>query len=147
MFYHLTFKCALSILLFLVLACKKEEKALSRSKLLTQNSWVYSIVQHREKVGDPWLDFLNTTPSCRKDDRISFKIDGKYEVDNSTQKCTSAEQKIIETGKWQFSEDETKITLTMDGGTTTVWNISQLDESVLKVDFTRIFLFQATLVH
>jgi hypothetical protein len=35
----------------------------------------------------------------------------------------------------------------MDGGTTTVWNINQLDESVLKVDFTQTFLFQATLVH
>jgi hypothetical protein len=147
MFYNLAFKSTLAVLLFLVLSCKKEDKALSRTKLLTQTSWVYSIIQHREKAGDPWLDFLNTTPSCRRDDRLSFKTDGTYEVDNSSQKCTFSEQQIIENGKWRFSDNETKITIIMDGGTTTVWNINQLDESVLKVNFTRTFLFQATLVH
>lgn len=101
------------------ISCKKDKK--SKTEVLTQSEW--SIAKVEEKTNtDPWEDDVPNWPACEKDDKISFKTNKSYEINEGLTKCDPADPQVSETGTWEFGSEEAKLLLNGDEFTIDVLN-------------------------
>jgi hypothetical protein len=105
----------------LISSCKKDDDpALTKTQLLTQNTWKYSSGTSSDPLGQLVLAFYSGA-------EYTYKTDKTYSYLIFTQPLS---------GKWEFSTDETK--LITDKGTTEelTYDILKLDTSALEVKYT-----------
>ncbi len=134
--YHLSL---LLVLTAPLAGCKKDkddpQPAKSRTELLTNKNWRLTAA-----TIDPAIDLFGTGtattnlfaqyPDCTKDDLSRFENGGVFKDDEGATKCSPTAPQTA-TGTWTFSADESKVTTTVSGSTTTL-NISELSENALK---------------
>lgn len=78
----------------------------SKMTLLTQKAWI-NINIEKLKNG-VWVNDFGTPPTTALDDQYVFKSNGDFELNEGPTKASGSSQ-IIDTGKWIFVENETKI--------------------------------------
>lgn len=103
-------------------SCKKKEDKKLKMTLLTQKEWVFAKAELKQGNGS-WQDDSQNVDACDKDDKVNFKTNNTFDLNQGTLKCNPNGPQI-ETGTWAFLENETK--LNFDGDVNT---IDQLDEN------------------
>ena len=106
---------SLLLLPFVIVAfsyCKKEDSPAEKTKtdLLTSGVWVHeSSGVDADKNGtiDVTLEAAGV-PSCRLDNRLTFKTDNTAVADEGTTKCNSADP-VSTQFRWQFADNQTAI--------------------------------------
>lgn len=117
---------AFLMLVALMTGCKKEE-VLSKTELLCQKSWVVT-ASRSQTNGGAWSDDFSSNPACEKDNTYSFTTSGSFIADEGATKCRSTDPQAIITGTWQFTANETKISLkNQPSPTPEVYDVTQLD--------------------
>ena len=110
----------LGILLFG--SCKKEN---NESNDAIIGSWIQ--VGADEDGKDVWDDWSD----CEKDDVITFKADGTYELNDDATKCNWNNSQIYETGNWAWSKKDQEID--WDGS---YYNVDRLYSKGMTLSFT-----------
>lgn len=114
-----------------ILSCKKDDPATDKLTLLTKKEWVVT-AERTQKNSEPWKDVFITSETCDKDNRIIFQKNGKYDITEGTSKCSPTDPNYVEQGEtWAFTQNETKITMTHNGGYEIT--IVQLDQNTFKL--------------
>jgi hypothetical protein len=98
------------VLMFFLLACKKEKIAKTKTELLTSASW--HVINYIIDPAVDWdgdgaeeMDVYTTMQPCLKDDFSTFFTDGKGEIDEGPTKCnTGGPQKIP--FNWEFFQGD-----------------------------------------
>jgi hypothetical protein len=104
------------------ISCKKDKK--SKREVLTKSEW--SVGKSEDKINnDPYEDDVPNWPTCEKDDKIRFKTNNTYEINEGATKCDPADPDS-ETGSWQLDSDNT--ILVLDGSD---YNIEELSDHTL----------------
>ncbi len=118
-----------------VAGCKKKDATKTKMDLITAHSWVTTavtidpsmpIVDNGNIIGyitDLWAQ----TPDCLKDDFRTYKSDLTVVSDEGANKCNPSDPQNT-TGTWLFNSDQTIVTETIDGSTTS-YDILQLDDN------------------
>ena len=113
---------ALSIVLFALYSCKKDDKTASKKDYLTSGSWIITtVVTDDDGDGTYEIDEYADFEACYKDNIWTFKPDGMLEMDEGATKCTPTDPQVT-TGQWQFTNNETGLTIETDS-----YVIEQLD--------------------
>jgi hypothetical protein len=117
----------------ILVGCKDDEGKSSKTDLLTAKSWHITKWEatfqgNTEDVTDEFSD-----GPCDNDDSSKFHKDGKYEEKTGAQKCDVDDEDS--TGTWAWKDNETKITINIDGDVTDATLVS-LTSSTLKVSLT-----------
>lgn len=109
--------------LVLVLGCSKGTDSApnitpTKASLLTAKEWVLVSSQYKSTTATIWTDQFALMPACDKDDKLQFKVDGTYELNEGASKCNASNPFIIQTGTWKFALNETILAITEISGTT-----------------------------
>jgi hypothetical protein len=120
------------------LACKDKFKAISKTELLsTYGSWVINNIAAKPTVGGTtYNDITSNTPTCRLDNIFVFVGPNQYSQNEGATKCVTTAPDIVEQGTWALTDNETKITVTVPGGTSRVYTIELLTENNLTAVYT-----------
>lgn len=123
--------------LFIATGCKKDEPATpDREALLTTGAWKLSAM-----TVDPAIDWFGTPvtnvypqlPGCLKDDLTIFKANGTVNYDEGPSKCSPNDPQTT-SGTWTFNPEQTVLSITADGETTS-WDITDLTGSRVVADY------------
>lgn len=105
------------------IATYEKHLAYTKTQLLTTNTWtIASIIE--ERPGSQPSDIFTTFAPCEKDNRFIFKTNGTYDIDESSMKCAPSDPQLMDTGNWQFTNNETQLSVNGD-----MHDILQLSES------------------
>ncbi|HEX8659275.1 MAG TPA: lipocalin family protein, partial [Hymenobacter sp.] len=111
-------------------SCKKdkeEPKPKTRTELLTAKNWRISADVTTTVGTSAPDDNYARMPACEKDDFLKFNTNNSCILDAGQLKCNSAEPQTT-TGTWNFTDNDTK--LTIDGD---VYEVVEVSESTLKI--------------
>ena len=115
------------IFLFLT-ACSKKEDTLSNTEKLTSGTWKNTAAMYdNDGNGTYETDEYANIAACYKDNYFTFFTGGTMEINEGPAKCDPADPQT-ETITWQFSNNETSITI---GGDT--YELLELNNSALKL--------------
>ncbi len=121
----------------LVTSCKKDEKKLSRTELISR-SWIQiDLIASTGTLSQSIFD--QEVPVWHQDDIFEFKSDGTFIVTEGATRENPTDPDVVTTGTWQFIDSETKIvvdpanegaeTLTIEELTTTSFKGYLIDNS------------------
>lgn len=135
LYYFATFLMGLT-----VLGCsKKEEKPTpSKTELLTNKNWIE--LSNSVSPGLPnasgvlITDLYGQYQPCDKDDFLRFETPNVFKSDEGATKCNQSAAQTT-TGTWVFNADQTIITITPQNGSPVSFNITELTDSSLKVNY------------
>jgi hypothetical protein len=136
-----TKKAAIIILSVAVLAaCKKDDNkndSKTKTQLLTSGSWKQTSIFFTPAIdwnqdGQTENEVLDLYSPCDRDDLMTFKTDGTVVHDEGASKCDPSDPQIVETTKWKFTDNETKIAIG-DPGSADTAQVLELSATVLKV--------------
>lgn len=99
-------------------SCKKETESIPRKQTIIAKSWKMTSFIMVDTTGAEEEMFSALFQPCRQDNLYQFAADGSYKQDEGATKCDTTDQQIYETGTWTISSDESKMTLTPSGETT-----------------------------
>jgi hypothetical protein len=71
--------------------------------------------------------------ACRQDNLMQFAADGTYKEDEGATKCNSSDPQTYDSGTWTISADETKMTLTPAGESTSDMSFVSFSTSEVKL--------------
>ncbi|MGI4869686.1 MAG: lipocalin family protein [Janthinobacterium lividum] len=119
----------------LLSACKKDsENTASKTDMLTAKNWRVS-AQTTTTTINGQTSTSSTIASCDADDFIKFNTDKTLVDDEGATKCNSSSAQTTP-GTWSFNSDESKLTVTESGVSTTA-DIKELSSSVLHLYATQ----------
>lgn len=136
-----TKKAAMIILSVAVFAaCKKDDNKNSsktKTQLLTSGSWKQTSIFFTPAIdwnqdGHAENEVLDLYSPCDRDDLMTFKTDGTVVHDEGATKCDPSDPQIVETTKWKFTDNESKIVIGDEGSDETA-ELIELSATVLKV--------------
>jgi hypothetical protein len=99
-------------LLTSIVSCKKDKDNTApktKTQLITLAPWKFSTAEIGISATGPW-NALPATGNCNADDVFTFVSDGTAKKDNGSLKCVPTNPQV-ETLKWSFSENDTKLTI------------------------------------
>jgi hypothetical protein len=123
--------------LLFITSCKKDDPVTpDKTALLTGGSWKLSAM-----TVDPAIDWYGTPvknvfpqlPACLKDDLTIFKANGIVNYDEGASKCDPNDPQTT-SGTWAFNPEETILSITADGETTS-WDITKLTSTTVAADY------------
>jgi hypothetical protein len=119
-------------------SCQDKYQALTKTEMLSNyGSWVINSIAAKPSVGTAsYNDITATTPTCRLDNIFAFTAPNQYLQNEGATKCTTTAPNTVETGTWALTDNETKITVTVPGGTNRVYTIELLTENNLTAVYT-----------
>lgn len=122
-----------SVIGIMLPSCKKET-AMSKTALLSNGAWFFERIRIQDDTGQ-WYD---QTPSdvCWKDNYYFFYDDNSYQHNEGDSKCNGSDPQVIDSGTWQFINDESGINFTGSGGLGFDWIIQELNENYFKMSST-----------
>jgi hypothetical protein len=129
------------ILLALVvgmISCKKDDDK-SNTDMLTGKYWIFTSLTISPAVmigGTPLTDWWSQVPACQKDNLMKFDTPNVFTDDEGASKCDPNDPQTI-TGTWAFNADETVISITEDGQTTS-FNVIDLSDSDIKMTNSQV---------
>jgi hypothetical protein len=94
-------------------ACEKDKNV--ESNII--GSWAYTAMTinlglPNPNSGSPITDFFFQMSPCDRDNFITLKSGGTYQVEEGATKCAETDPTIVESGKWVLSADEKTISVT-----------------------------------
>lgn len=124
---------------FAFASCEKDEDTKgNKTDMLTEKNWKMVAL-----TSDPAIDWdgngtlvtnvFNQFDACEKDDFTIFKKNGIVAFDEGPTKCATEDPQTT-TGLWAFNTDETVLSVT-ENGETTSWKILELTNSTLKIEY------------
>ncbi|MES2647554.1 MAG: hypothetical protein V4717_11800 [Bacteroidota bacterium] len=121
-------------------SCKKETVFKSRTELLTQKRWIqtYGEIGIRGVYTSDWADYK----PCKKDDNTTLKVDKTYQMSEGPTKCNPNDPDVYDTGTWEFSANESKITIGRN-----LYNIKTLDENKMVLVYDGFTTYRLTYGH
>lgn len=123
--------------LLIATGCKKDDKpATDQTALLTGGSWQLSAMTVDPAIdwfGTPVTNVFSQLPACFKDDITIFKSNGTVNYDEGASKCSVNDPQTT-SGTWAFNPEQTILSITSDGETTS-WDITSLTSSTFKADY------------
>lgn len=128
------FKVALfSCLIMGVLSCKKDTESVPRKQTIIAKSWNMTSFKLVNASGAE-VEMISTFfEACRRDNLLKFAADGTYKEDEGASKCDPADPQTFDSGTWTISADETKMTLTPAGETTSDLSFVSFSTSEVKL--------------
>jgi len=114
---------------------KKDDPEPTRSELFTNKNWRVTAWTSDPAIsinGVLVTNVFNQMDPCSKDDLFRFNSNGVYTFDEGASKCNTNDPQTT-TGTWSFNSDQTIVSVTEAGGTTS-YNIESVSESTLKAN-------------
>ena len=130
-----------TISLFFILAgCSKSVDSnttvnFTKTQLLTKADWIQTGSDTKLTTETVWTDNFARNSACSKDDRIVFRANGTFEINEGPTKCSPSDPQIQETGTWSFAQNETVFFITISGQQSDNFTIVTLTTDLLV--FTR----------
>ena len=114
---------------------KKDDPEPTKTELLTGKNWKVTAL-----TSDPAVDIngvlvtnvYNQMDQCSKDDLDRFESNGIYKFDEGLTKCNVNDPQTV-TGTWSFNSNQTIITVTVNGNTSS-FNVESIGESTMKAN-------------
>ncbi|MFZ9388895.1 MAG: hypothetical protein ACO25B_13570, partial [Chitinophagaceae bacterium] len=121
-------------ILLLFTGCKKENdnNLSARTKLLTEKEWKIARFEEKINPGDPWDDITAGIDACDIDNLIRFTENGNYTEKEGPSRCNPADPDIVNSGNWQFMNNESSIQITESNSRTVDLLIEQLDSGTFR---------------
>ncbi|HEX8330452.1 MAG TPA: lipocalin family protein [Hymenobacter sp.] len=119
----------LAAMAVVTVSCKKDDEnkpAPTKTELLTAKGWRLTDV----KIGGQSIYSLFITDACEKDNFIKFNSNKSATFDEGATKCSSSDPQT-ETGRWEFTTNETKLKLTDPYGDVQEGEIATLNSTTL----------------
>lgn len=123
---------------FIFSGCSKNADTVTnftKTQLLTNSDWVQTGSQSKLTTESVWTDNFSSTPACSKDDRLVFRANGSFEINEGPTKCNSSNPQILLTGTWSFAQNETELVATIGGQNQTL-TIETLTTTLLVIKYT-----------
>lgn len=116
-------------------SCSDDDDKKSKTVLLTQHSWKITKAEIKSAVGtfDVTSDYLE---DCDKDDITTYLSDGTLSITPGPNDCNGDAK--TETGTWSWKENETILSISIDGGITGNPKLEELTESIMKLNGGKI---------
>lgn len=106
--------CTALLFMLAIMACNKKNDSPSKTEILTSGTWkITSMMEDADGNGSYETEFFTALPACYQDNYYIFKTSGQTELNEGASKCDPADPQI-ETGTWQFSQNETRLTIDGD---------------------------------
>lgn len=124
-------------LVLLFNSCKKDE--LSRTQMLCGKFWINTSCTIDPPIivaGTPITDFWAQMDQCWRDDLQKFESNGIYTFDEGASKCDVNDPQTT-TGLWSWNSDETIVSVTQ-GGNTTSYTILELSSTSFKAKYSQL---------
>ncbi len=130
---------ALVATLILSASCKKDKK----EDLLT-GSWAYTGININPGIpnpngGSPITDIFSLSEPCEKDNVLTLKSNGTYQIDEGATKCDPNAPTVSESGKWVLNADETTISVTPANDKPYEFKIVQLTKNNMKLSQSELY--------
>jgi hypothetical protein len=128
---------ALAVILILSSSCKKDDK----KEELLMGSWIYTGITINPGLpnpngGSPITDFFFQLTPCERDNFITLKTNGNYQVEEGATKCDESAPAIVESGKWTLNAEETVISVTPVNDTPYEFQVVELTKNNMKLNRT-----------
>jgi hypothetical protein len=124
-FYYLAISFAI---LCVIQSCSKSDSSVSKTELISKKVWKFTGAQQKNTT-NTWVDIFGFYMPCSKDDLYTFSANGKFYSDYGSLKCSTSEPQIDSSKIWNFTDNETKILVSVPPSTTSqLYEIIQLDE-------------------
>lgn len=109
----------LATLILFLSACKKDDSVPTNTDLISR-AWKYTALT--AVSGAITVDVLQQMEACEKDNLLRFKSDKTFTDEEGATKCNATDPQIINSGKWAFNANETKLVL--DGDSVQIVSLS-----------------------
>ncbi|MGC4103392.1 MAG: hypothetical protein QM738_18815 [Ferruginibacter sp.] len=132
---YITFSCIIITVLLITAGCAKTlddwiNESLYAPKKILCRSWVKAEELHNP--ANVITNSFNTLQPCARDNAYKFDKDGYYEMNQGNSSCYATQPFLIENGRWDLLEHDTKLKLTLaDGSVKRLYNVVQLDTNYI----------------
>lgn len=117
------------IILFFAACSKKDSNNKPPTKIdfLTTGNWkLTAVMADEDGDGTYETNSFAEFESCYTDNTLTFKTNGKLQLDEGTSKCAASDPQSMETD-WQLTNNETTLVIHLDS-----WLIQELTATTLK---------------
>ncbi|GHB75436.1 lipocalin family protein [Persicitalea jodogahamensis] len=133
----------LVLALFYLNSCKTEKPGVNPDgkPVFVDKKWlaVSSTVSPKIDLngdGIPDEDLYAPLPDCEKDDKISFRGDGKYVLDNGGKRCDAIDPAEEQLGTWTYTSDNKTLLIKDSEGEEQHWVVQESTATRLKMQNT-----------
>lgn len=121
---------AVLLAVVLITSCKDEDESPSRSAILIGETWTLTKVEL--KINGTTTDYSSFfLEDCDADNTITFQENGTYNENTGADDCDGDDENS--TGTWALSDNDNKLTITIDGSAET-WTIKSIDSSKIVIE-------------